>query len=66
MDFALTSDQRQIRDTFARFVDAEVAPRAAAIDEAHAYPRELVRGLAGLGFFAMRYPEENGGLGLDL
>ena len=66
MDFALTSEQQQIRDTFARFVDAEVVPRAGAIDEAHAYPRELVRGLAGLGFFAMRYPEEDGGLGLDL
>jgi butyryl-CoA dehydrogenase len=66
MDFALTADQRQIRDTFARFVDAEVVPRAAAIDAAHAYPRELVRRLADLGFFAMRYPEDAGGLGLDL
>jgi len=66
MDFALSPDQQQIRDTFARFVDAEVAPRAAAIDDAHAYPRELVRKLADLGFFGMRYPEDAGGLGLDL
>ena len=66
MDFALTPEQTQIRDTFARWVDARVAPRAAAIDEAHAYPREWVRELADLGFFAMRYPENVGGLGLDL
>jgi butyryl-CoA dehydrogenase len=66
MDFELSSEQRQIRDTFARFVDAEVAPRAAAIDAAHAYPRAEMRRLAELGFFAMRYPAEVGGLGLDL
>jgi len=66
MDFELSSEQRQIRETFARFVDAEVAPQAAAIDAAHAYPREPMRKLAELGFFAMRYPAEVGGLGLDL
>jgi butyryl-CoA dehydrogenase len=66
MDFELTPDQRQIRDLFARFVDAEVAPQAAAIDAAHAYPREPMRQLAELGFFAMRYPTDAGGLGLDL
>src|SRR5512147_980475 len=66
MDFELSSEQRQIRDTFARFVDAEVVPRAAAIDAAHAYPRAEMRRLAELGFFAMRYPTEVGGLALDL
>lgn len=66
MDFALTQEQEQIRETFARFVDAEVTPQAAAIDAAHAYPHAFVRKLAELGFFAMRYPEEVGGLGLDL
>ena len=66
MDFELTAEQRQIRDLFARFVDAEVAPRAAAIDAAHAYPRESMRQLAELGFLAMRYPADVGGLGLDL
>ena len=66
MDFALAPEQRQIRDLFARFVDAEVVPHAAAIDAAHAYPGELMRKLAGLGFFAMRYPADVGGLSLDL
>src|SRR5512143_1052181 len=66
MDFELSSEQRQIRETFARFVDAEIVPRAAAIDAAHAYPREEMRKLAALGFFAMRYPADVGGLALDL
>jgi len=66
MDFELTAEQREIRDLFARFVDAEVAPQAPAIDAAHAYPRALMGKLAELGFFAMRYPAEVGGLGLDL
>ena len=66
MDFALTPEQQQIRDTFARFVDAEVVPQAAALDAAHEYPHALVRRLGELGFYAMRYPEASGGLGLDL
>src|SRR5512134_2812391 len=66
MDFDPTPDQRATRELFARFVDAEVAPNAAAVDEAHEYPRAWVEQLGELGFFAMRYPEADGGLGLDL
>ncbi|CAA7612274.1 acyl-CoA dehydrogenase family protein [Magnetospirillum sp. SS-4] len=66
MDFDLTEDQRAIQETFARFVDREVAPAAAALDEAHEFPRALFARLGELGFFGMRYPEEVGGLGIDL
>ena len=66
MNFDLTEEQRAIRDTFARFCDARIAPQAAALDEARAYPLELFRELAALGFFGMRYPEEVGGSGLGL
>lgn len=66
MDFDLTPDQRAVRDTFARFADERIAPQAAAIDEAHAFPRALFDELARLGFFGMRYPEEVGGTGLGL
>jgi len=66
MDFDLTEEQQAIRDTFARFCDARIAPQAAALDEAHAYPLQLFRELAALGFFGMRYPEEVGGSGLGL
>ena len=66
MNFDLTDDQRAIRDAFARFVDEAVVPQAAALDEAHAYPRALMDQLAGLGFFGLRYPEGAGGSGLGL
>ena len=66
MDFELSDDQRAVRDAFARFVDERVAPQAAAIDEARAFPRALFDELARLGFFAMRYPEEVGGSGVGL
>ena len=66
MDFDLNEEQQAIRDTFARFCDARIAPQAAALDEAHAYPRALMRELAALGFVGMRYPEEAGGSGLGL
>ncbi|HSN32726.1 MAG TPA: acyl-CoA dehydrogenase family protein [Ideonella sp.] len=66
MNFDLTDDQRAIRDAFARFVDERVVPQAAALDEAHAFPRALFDELGGLGFFGLRYPEEVGGSGLGL
>lgn len=66
MDFDLSDEQRQVRDTFARFCDERVAPQAAALDEAHAFPRELFGQLAALGLFGMRYPEDVGGSGMRL
>ncbi|MCL4740522.1 MAG: acyl-CoA dehydrogenase family protein [Burkholderiaceae bacterium] len=66
MDFDLDDTQRAIRDAFARFVDDRVVPQAAALDEARAYPRELMHELARLGLFGMRYPQEAGGSGLAL
>ena len=66
MNFELTDDQKAIREVFARFCDERIAPQAAALDEAHAFPRELFSQLAELGFFGIRYPESAGGTGLDL
>jgi len=66
MNFELSPEQRAIRDTFARFCDERIAPQAAALDEAHAYPMALVKELAGLGFVGMRYPENVGGTGVGL
>jgi butyryl-CoA dehydrogenase len=66
MDFELTSEQRTIQETFGRFADEQIVPRAAAIDEAHEFPHELFGKLGELGFFGMRYPEEAGGSGFGL
>jgi butyryl-CoA dehydrogenase len=66
MNFALTDDQRAIRDTFRRLVDEKIVPRAAEIDAAGEFPREEFRAVGDLGFFGMRYPEEVGGTGRGL
>jgi butyryl-CoA dehydrogenase len=66
MDFELSAEQQQVRDTFARFSDERVAPQAGALDEAHAFPRELFAQLGALGLFGMRYPEDVGGSGMQL
>jgi alkylation response protein AidB-like acyl-CoA dehydrogenase len=66
MDFDLSPEQREIKATFARFSDERIAPHAAAIDAAHAFPREAFEQLAAMGLFGMRYPEEDGGTGLAL
>lgn len=66
MDFDLTPEQYQIRQTFSRYCDERIAPQAASIDEAHAFPRAIFDELGELGFFALRYPEQDGGHGLDL
>ena len=66
MDFGLTDEQRQIRDTFARLSDEAIAPKAAAIDAAGEFPAELFALLADVGLFAMRYPEADGGAGMRL
>ena len=66
MDFDLTEQQHAIKANFARFSDERIEHRAAAIDEAHAFPRDILAELAELGLFGMRYPEADGGLGLGL
>lgn len=66
MNFDLDPDQMAIRDTFARFCDERIRPVAAAMDEAHEFPRALFKQLGELGFYGMRYPEEVGGTGMNL
>lgn len=66
MDFALTDEQKLLRDTFSRFRKERIEPRAAEIDEAGEFPRKLFEELADLGFYGLRYPESLGGSDADL
>ena len=65
MEFTLTEEQRQIRDTVAEFVDEEVVPRAAEIDETDEFPADLIDEMAELGLMGMPFPVEYEGAGLD-
>ncbi|MGC1301541.1 MAG: isovaleryl-CoA dehydrogenase [Caulobacteraceae bacterium] len=64
MDFGLGETADMIRDTTARFAAAVIAPRAAAIDESNAFPRELWPQMGELGLHGVTVEEDFGGLGL--
>jgi len=65
MDFSPTQEQRQIQEMVAEFVDEEVKPRAAEIDETDEFPWDLVDEMADLGLMGIPIPEEYGGAELD-
>ncbi|MDQ2072072.1 acyl-CoA dehydrogenase [Haloarcula sp. NS06] len=65
MDFSPTQEQRQIQDMVSEFVDDEVKPRAAEIDETDEFPWDLVDEMAELGLMGMPIPEQYGGAELD-
>jgi len=65
MDFEFTSEQKMLKETVARFVDGEVIPRAAEIDEAERFPEENFKAMAEMGLFGISIPEEYGGSGSD-
>jgi hypothetical protein len=61
----LSEDHLAVQDAVRAFVQAEIAPHAAAWDKAHTFPREALRGLAELGCYGVAVPAELGGAGLD-
>ncbi|WP_174241391.1 isovaleryl-CoA dehydrogenase [Caulobacter sp. S45] len=64
MDFGLGETADMIRETTARFSADVIAPRAAAIDETNAFPRELWPQMGELGLHGITVEEDFGGLGL--
>jgi alkylation response protein AidB-like acyl-CoA dehydrogenase len=65
MDFRFTEEQELLRTSVADFVNREVIPLAAQIDEEGRFPSELFKKVAELGYLGIRYPEEYGGSGGD-
>lgn len=59
--FELTEEERLIQQTAREFADSEIAPVAAANDKTSTFPREVVNGLAKLGFLGMLIPARYGG-----
>jgi isovaleryl-CoA dehydrogenase len=65
MNFELTEEQEMLKVTVARFVDNDVIPLAAEIDEEERFPEENFRAMANMGLFGITIPEEYGGSGSD-
>jgi butyryl-CoA dehydrogenase len=63
--FALSEEERAIRDVVRDFARREVAPGAARRDEEERYDRALFERAGDLGVTGLPYPEEYGGAGMS-
>ena len=61
----LSEDHRAVQDAVRAYVQAEVAPHAAAWDKNHQFPAAQLKGLAQLGCYGVAVPPEWDGAGLD-
>ena len=64
LDFALGEEIDMLRDQVARFANAEIAPRAAAIDRDNEFPADLWQKMGELGVLGITVEEAYGGAGL--
>ena len=62
--FALSAEERAVRDTVREFAQREVAPGAAERDEQERYDYHLFERAGELGITGLPYPEELGGAGM--
>lgn len=65
MDFALTDQQKLVRDTVRQFMETELRPRLREYEKKEHFPADEVRKLGEMGFCGMLVPEEWGGAGTD-
>lgn len=65
MDFTLSPEHVQIRHLARRFCQSEIVPRLQEAEETETFPREIFKKWGDLGLFGIRYPEADGGSGMD-
>jgi butyryl-CoA dehydrogenase len=65
MDFSLSPEHVQLRDLVRRFCQTEIAPRVQEAEETETFPTEIFRRWGDLGLIGIRYPESDGGSGMD-
>lgn len=65
MDFSLNDEQRMWKDVVHNFVNQEVRPKAAELDETHELNWPAIRKMGQLGLLGLNIPEKYGGAGVD-
>jgi acyl-CoA dehydrogenase len=64
ISFALTEEQRALRELAREFAQKEIRPKAAEYDENSTHPADIVEKAHEVGLMNLHVPEEYGGLGL--
>jgi alkylation response protein AidB-like acyl-CoA dehydrogenase len=64
VEFALSSEQLELRRTVREFAEAEIRPHVMEWDEASRFPAELIPKLGEMGFLGVIFPEKYGGAGM--
>lgn len=65
MDFALTEEQKMIREMSRSFAQKEIKPRAFRMDQTGEFPYDIAEKMAELGMMGIPFPQEWGGAGGD-
>jgi acyl-CoA dehydrogenase len=66
VSFALTEEQRGLRDLAREFAEKEIRPKAAEYDEHATHPADILEKAHEVGLMNPHVPEEYGGLGLSI
>jgi alkylation response protein AidB-like acyl-CoA dehydrogenase len=64
MNFELSEEQEQIKNSVREFAESEIRPHVMEWDESQHFPEELRPQLAELGLMGVLFPEEYGGAGM--
>jgi alkylation response protein AidB-like acyl-CoA dehydrogenase len=65
MNFDFSTEHKQLRATVRRHAEDEMRPHVSEADDMERFPRELLVRWGELGLIGARYPEADGGVGMD-
>jgi len=65
LDFSFSPEHEAVRENIRRFARERMAPLVVHADETETFPRELFAQWGALGLLGVRYPEADGGSGMD-
>ncbi len=66
MSFALSEEQKLLRDEVRRFAEERIRPGVAERDKNHEFPADILSEMGELGLLGMLVPEEYGGAAFDV
>lgn len=65
LDFTFSEEHEAVRDTVRRLCQQELAPLVVDAEESESFPRQVFKRWGELGLLGVRYPERDGGSGMD-